>query len=215
VALKEKVLAEVPANERLVWIGQPSAALAFRRSLGYLVGGSLVAAVALVWLAGGLAGKSAAGAAAKKGAAAQQAKAQPARATDLLPIILLVGGACCVGVPFYRWKMAQGSCYALTNRRALVYRQGLFGPTRESYSPTEVAQMRRSDSWVFPGGGDLIFCTVVIVTTSHSPRTGSSRSVSRKHYGFLSVARVQEVEKLVRQTLIDPFVDRLQAASTW
>jgi hypothetical protein len=43
---------------------------------------------------------------------------------------------------------------------------------------------------------------------------GSSTSVSTKHYGFLAVARVREVEKLVRETLIDRFVDKLQMANS-
>jgi hypothetical protein len=78
----------------------------------------------------------------------------------------------------------------------------------------EVAQMRRSDSMLFAAGGDLIFRTVQTIRTSYS-RTGSARSsVSTKHYGFLDIARVREVEKLVRETLIDPFVDKLQMANS-
>jgi hypothetical protein len=215
--LKEKALAELGANEHLVWIAQPVSAIVFRRGLGYLVGGGVVAVLALLWLTGGFAGKPAAKApAGKKAAAAARAKTPPpAQSTDPLPIIFLVGAVCCMGVPLFRWKMAQRSCYALTNRRALVFRQGLFGPTRESYSPVEVAQMRRSDSWLFPAGGDLIFRTVTTITTSRSSRTGTSRSVSTKHYGFLAVAQVKEVEKLVRATLIDPFVDKLQMANSF
>jgi hypothetical protein len=67
---------------------------------------------------------------------------------------------------------------------------------------------------LFPAAGDLIFSTVITVTTSYNNKGGSSKSVSTKHYGFLAVARVKEVEKLVRETLIDPFVDRLQMASS-
>src|SRR2546421_6185251 len=43
--LKEKARAELGPNERLVWIGQPVGAIVFRRSLGYLVGGGVVALV--------------------------------------------------------------------------------------------------------------------------------------------------------------------------
>jgi hypothetical protein len=238
--LKDRILSELGTNERLVWIAQPVSALVFRRSLGYLVGGGLLAALALLWLAAGFLGGSSASAAGQKAGAVPRAQgpheargrlsahqrtnhpvAPPqantqsvARGTSLVPLILLVVAACCGVVPFYRWKMAQGSCYALTNRRALVFRQGLFGPTRESYSPVEVAQMRRSDSWLFAEGGDLIFRTVTVVRTSYSQR-GSSRSVTTTHYGFLAIARVKEVEKLVRETLIDPFADRLQMAGSW
>lgn len=209
--LKAKILAELGSNEHLVWIAQPVAALVFRRSLGYLVGGGLVAALTLLWLVIGFIGSSAASApAGKKAVGMQRAPAHPTiPGIGTFPIILLVGAACCMAVPLYRWKMAQRSCYALTNRRALVLRPSLFGPNRESYPPMEVMRMRRGDSWLLAGGGDLIFRSVTTVTTSRSSRTGSSRSVSTTHYGFLDIARVKEVEKLVRETLIDPLADRL------
>jgi len=227
-ALKQKVLAELGSNEHLVWVAQPVGTIVFRRSLGYLAVGGIIAAIALWVIVSALLGPSAAsttakakaaaakkGAAGKKAAQAPQPHAQPAsRGFGWTSIFFLVGGLCCAGVPLYRWKMAQGTVYALTNRRALVFRPGLFGPGRESYSPVEVAQMRRADSWLFEGGGDVIFRTVVTVKSSSS-RHGSGRSVTTTHYGFLAVEDVKGVEKLVRETLIDPFVDRLQAANSW
>jgi hypothetical protein len=180
-----------------------------------------------LWLAAGFVGTSAPKApAGKKPVAAPRAKTPPppqgtgtlpapTKGSGTLPVLLLVGSLCFMGVPLYRWKMAQRSCYALTNRRALVFRQGLFGPSRESYSPAEVAQMRRGDSWLFEAGGDVIFRTVTVVRTSYNRRGGASTSVTTTHYGFLAIARVREVEKLVRETLIDPFVDRLQRANSW
>lgn len=215
--LKERIHAELGTNEHLVWIAQPVSALVFRRSLGYLIGGGVAGLLALFLLLGGLVNKSVAVAtAAKKGVAAPQAKPPTANPIgNPLGMILLAGSVGCMSVSLYRWKVAQRSCYALTNRRALVFRQGLFGPTRESYSPLEVAQMRRSDSLLFAGGGDLIFHTVTTIRTSYGGRGGPSRSVSTKHYGFLAIAHVPEIEKLVRETLIDPFVDKLQMANSW
>ena len=75
--------------------------------------------------------------------------------------------------------------------------------------------MRRGDSWLLADGGDLIFRSVTTIRHSTSRHGHSSRSVTRTHYGFLAIARVKEVEKLVRETLIDPFADRLQMASSW
>ena len=75
--------------------------------------------------------------------------------------------------------------------------------------------MRRGDSWLLADGGDLIFRSVTTVRTSYNRQGGSSRSVTTTHYGFLAIARVKEVEKLVRETLIDPFADRLQRAGSW
>jgi hypothetical protein len=221
--LKAKALAELGPDEHVVWIAQPVGAIVFRRSLGYFVGAGLVALASLYFLlvGGFLAPKPAP--AAKGNVAARQKEKAPAPAPAAnthgmgqmigLSLLFLVGSAGCAVVPFYRWKMAQGTCYALTNRRALVYKAGLFGPTRESYSPLEVAAMRRADSWVFAAGGDLIFRSVTVVTTSYNRRGGSSSSVRTTYYGFLAIANVKEVEKLVRETLIDRFVDRLQEAS--
>jgi hypothetical protein len=115
-------------------------------------------------------------------------------------------------VPLVRWHTARRTCYALTNRHALVYKESLFGPTRESYTPLEVSAMRRSNSWLVAGTGDLIFRTVQVVTTSRS-QGRSSTSVKTTHYGYLAIAHIGDVEKLVRETLIDRFVDRLNQAS--
>ena len=69
----------------------------------------------------------------------------------MLPIGLFFGSACAAAVGLVRWRKATRTCYALTNRRALVYKEGLFGPTRESYTPMEVSGMRRSPSWLVAG----------------------------------------------------------------
>jgi hypothetical protein len=238
--LKEKALAELTSNEQLVWVGQPVGAIVFRRSLGYLVLGGLVTVVSLLWLLGAFSQKPAVQAAAPgKNAAPQQrakapaaaaqrlAKAPPAAAqeqakappaakhVDPLPAIILGVSACCMCVPFFRWRSAKRTCYALTTRRALVYKEGLFSPTRESYSPVEVAKMRRSNSWLFRDGGDLIFRSVTVVRTSYQRQTGFSRSVKTTHYGFLAIAHIRDVEKIVRETLIDRFVDKLCEAGAF
>jgi hypothetical protein len=212
--LKAKIVAEVSTNERLVWIGQPEEKLVVRRSLGYLAGGSLVAVLSLLWLVGAFAPKAPAP---KKGAPTPQQTTAPVpnRGRDPLPYIVLLASVGCALVPAVRWRNARRTCYALTNRRALIYKEGLLGPTRESYSPKEVAAMRRRDSWVFGEAGDLIFRSVTVVRSSCSQQGGSSRSVRTIHYGFLALARVQEVERLVRETLIDRFADQLLSAGTW
>jgi hypothetical protein len=213
--LRDKVRAELNSNEQLVWVGQPDLTLVFRRSLGYLIGGGIMVLFGLLLFVAGFLAKAAPPAAVGKGAAQVKTLPPPPVMTTGLPSIVFVIGAVCLVVPFYRWKMAQGTWYALTNRRALVNKKGLFGPTRESYSPAEVAAMRRSDSWIYKGGGDLIFRSVTVVTRSYNTRGRSSTSVRTTHYGFLALANVKPVEKLVRETLIDRFVDRLTQANAF
>jgi hypothetical protein len=213
-ALKEKVLADLAANEQVVWLGQPAVDLVFRRSLGYLAVGAIMALISLVWLLSGLFPKQVAKVpVAVKGVAAQAKP--PAQHSSPLPVIFLLTSVGIMLVPLARWKIAKGTCYALTNRRALVYKEGLLSPTRESYSPLEVAHLRRLDSWIFRNGGDVVFRSVTVVSQSRNSRGQSQASVQTIHYGFLALKQVKEVEKLVRETLVDRFVDKLQAANSF
>jgi hypothetical protein len=168
--------------------------------------------IALLWLVLALAPPKAAAPRPQRGKQATAAPAQQPASFLLLPVGLFFLSACGPAVAWVRWRAARRTCYALTNRRALVYKEGLFGPTRDSYTPLEVSAMRRSNSWLVAGSGDLIFRTVQVVSTSRT-RGVSSTSVKTIHYGFLAIAQVGEVEKLVRETLIDRFVDKLAQAS--
>jgi hypothetical protein len=209
--LKAKALADLDPKEWVVWIGQPVGKIVFVRSSAYLVVGGIIALVALLWLAGTLLPQKAASRQAGK-AAATPRNEQPS--SPLLPGGLLLASVGLAAVPLVRQWSARRTCYALTNRRALVYKEGLFGPTRESYPPLEVAAMRRANSWLFADSGDLIFRSVTVITTSRGPQGGASRSVKTTHYGFLAIAHAKDVERLVRETLIDRFADKLSRASS-
>jgi hypothetical protein len=92
------------------------------------------------------------------------------------------------------------TCDALTNRRALVYRVGLSGPTRDSDSPLEVSGLRRSDSWLAGHSGDLAFRTVQVGSRMRTRPGVSSTSVKTIRYGFPALVPLGAVEKLVRKT---------------
>jgi hypothetical protein len=150
---------------------------------------------------------------AKAAASAQQG--QPAaqqRGVPLAPLVLLLASACVSAPALVRWRTAGRTCYALTNRRAVVYKEGLFGATRDSYPPLEVPALRRSGSWLAAGCRDLIFRTVQVVTYSRQQSTFGNTSTKTIHYGFLAIAHLDEVEQLVRETPIDGFVDKLTSA---
>jgi hypothetical protein len=211
--LKAKALAGLDPKEKVVWIGQPDARLILLRSGGYLAAGGAGVLVALLWLVIALAPPRAAAPRPQGGKPAAAARTRLQASNLLLPAGLFLVSGCVAAVALLRWKTATRTCYALTNRRALVYKESPFGPTRDSYSPLEVSGMRRSDSWLFAGTGDLIFRTVQVVSTT-SQRTGPWKtSVKTVHYGFLAVPELSAVEKLVRETLIDRFVDKLNQAS--
>src|SRR5262249_21500452 len=182
----------------------------FGRGLGCLLGGGAVALVALLWLLGAVAPQKAFNEAVhgkapaprqqpgKKAPAPQAAAPQKeAPSSPLIPAGVLLVSACCASVPFVRGYSARRTCYALTNRRALVCMLGRFGPTRESYTSLEVSGMRRSNSWISRGSGDLIFRTVHVVKRARVSPGVSQSSVKTLHYGFLAVPQVHEVEKVV------------------
>lgn len=109
--------------------------------------------------------------------------------------------------------MDQRTWYVVTNRRALVGRPTVFGESAvESYTPLQLQKMNRRESWFAAGAGDLIFHTERrLEVTTHSDGRGNSSSSVRERgirYGFLGVEDVAAVEKLVRQNLVDPLVDK-------
>jgi hypothetical protein len=213
--LKARMLSGLDSNEKPVWVGQPVAQLVFLRNIGYLAVGGFGMVAALIWLVISLIPATPAAPRpqpGKKGVVAAPPKQQSTN--PVIPIGLFVVSAGVSAVTLARWWSATRTCYGLTNRRALVYKQGLFGPTRESYSPLEVSAVRRRNSWLGGGKGDLIFRTVQVITTSRNQTTGrSSTSVRTIHYGFLAIAKVDEVDRLLHETLIDRFVDKLSQAN--
>jgi hypothetical protein len=226
--LKEKILLGLTPNEKPVWIGQPVPKLVLLRNSGYFAIAGVGILIGLIWLLVALAPARATVApppappvqqkAGKKGAPAPVPAPAPAPAqvqagSTLPPLGVMLVSACFGLVPLVRWRNATRTCYLLTSRRALVLQQTLFGTTKESYSPQEVAAVQRSNSWLLGGHGDLIFRTVYVITTSRSRTGTSSSSVRTIHYGFLAVAQVGEVEKRLRETLIDRYVDKLMQAN--
>lgn len=118
--------------------------------------------------------------------------------------------------PFYYRRKAHSTGYVLTTRRALVFEPNLIGHiSLTAYLPDVLAKMRRRNSWVLKEGGDLIFRTVTVITTTHykQRRTGASRgsstSVSQTHYGFMAIADVARAERLINETLVEPYLNRV------
>jgi hypothetical protein len=102
------------------------------------------------------------------------------------------GGAALLLSPAWFFWRACTTCYAVTDRRAIVVRRGLLGGTScESYGPPALQQMFRRQ-WA-ARRGDLIF-------DERTVGSGEHRRTIR--HGFLSVDRVAEVENLIRRELL-------------
>ena len=187
---QDRIAAELARGERLVWVGQPLRPLMWVRSLkGVCFGLFFLALMGFIWF--GVAFPELLG---KKRAFDQ------AGASCLMAVVFLFVLACVALWPFWFMFRAGRTCYALTSRRAVVWSCEWHGGVKvTTYTPAELTRMRRADSWAYGrGAGDLIFRSRTVVAAS--TRGVSSRTY---HYGFLGIAKVRAVEKLVRKTLVD------------
>jgi hypothetical protein len=200
--LEARIRQELTQGEQLIWGGQPSPRVTRMRALGAMgvclllaLFGGVLAAAALVLRNG-----------------------PPAESWPLfvgLGLFVLVSLGCMCLAPGMKKRQAARTAYAITNRRALVHRPGIFGNVAmDSYGPVQLQQMVRRDWWLVKGAGDLIFATEkrLQVTTTRG-RYGSSSTAREKiiHYGFLGIDDPVAVEKLLREVLVNPLVDKIQA----
>jgi hypothetical protein len=128
-------------------------------------------------------------------------------------LILLIMGVVTLLQPFYALWKAKRTCYVLTNRRCIVWMCQWHGGIRtDNYAPNQLTNLRRADMWFFAkGGGDLIFRSVTVITTTYRQRGPTSTSMREYRYGFLAIERCRDVEKLIRETLLDRLLDKLNA----
>jgi hypothetical protein len=98
--------------------------------------------------------------------------------------------------PFWLRQQAKRTCYALSDRRAIIWNAGWFGSVEvRSYGPGQLTRIRRVE---YPDGcGDLIFEELI---TFGSDSDGH-RTTNTRRYGFMAIPRVHEVEELLRKAL--------------
>jgi hypothetical protein len=196
--MRERIEEELSKGEKVVWVGQPSRriilirtipAMIFTGIFGLLFGGFFFFGAVIAMFKG---------------------QASIGAVLIALFILLFLIGIIILQPIYALWK-AKRTCYVLTNRRCIVWLCQWHGGIRtDNYTPAQLTNMRRADMWVFgKGGGDVIFRTMTVITTTYRQRGGSSTSVTEYRYGFLAVERCRDVEKLIRETLLDRFLDKL------
>ena len=122
----------------------------------------------------------------------------------LVPLAVAAGAAV-VAVLSARGRLRQAArgWYAVTDRRAIVFEVSLFRGTGEAttYTPQQVRKMWvRKSSWL-KGGGDVVFKTVVTITTEVS-RSSEKTSKSTTHFGFIGVEDVESVRDVIEWVLL-------------
>jgi len=186
----ETVLDHLSGKERLLWVGKPLSKLLVVRTIPLVIFGVIFTCVALI------------------------PTLLLVRVFGFLPVMIglvmsLVGiGMICS--PFFAVAPGKLNYYALTTRRALVWRGGYFyGANLEEYNVFHLGTMKRYNSWVVPGAGDLVFREEVHVHYHTTPRGGTSTTRSIIRYGFLAIRDIDHVERLIRKHLINKVLDRL------
>jgi hypothetical protein len=180
VDLRNQVDKELQAGERIQWVGQPIPGRQFGTASrwGIVIFAIPWTAFAVFWTC-----------MAAKGVSKSHSAMSWAFPLFGVPFVLV--GVAMLSSPFWERKAAGKLVYALTDRRAIIFRTGLRNTITvrsfESSTLTDLTRTERPD-----GSGDLIF-TRDITQTSDS---NFSRDI-----GFLGVRDVRKVEKIIRDSL--------------
>ncbi len=181
--LDARVRSELQRDERLLWVGQPLPGRFARGGCILALFGLPFTAFALFWTAGA--------------AFAAGSISGLFSCFALFGVPFLVVGFGMLSSPYWLRQKAKRTCYALTDRRAIVWNAGWFGSVEiRGYGPGQLTRIRRVE---YPDGcGDLVFEEF---TTLGTDSDGHPTSSTRR-YGFMAIQRVHEVEELVRKVLL-------------
>jgi hypothetical protein len=115
---------------------------------------------------------------------------------------LLVAG---VALPFVlRWRTRR-TFYAFTTKRALVWACASLGrPRLVVYPPSVVSGVQREP--VSTEVGNLVFA---VERVTKKTREGVEVTNRLRRHGFFLIRRPEEVERLLRETLVYPYLDQI------
>ncbi len=190
---RERLEEELEPDERLLWTGKPVVRCAFLR--GWVVSFFLlaVAGIFLLFLL-----------------SVGQKNSFEGPVGLLLLIVFLLGMVGCViaGLvwPFLRRWYAGLTCYALTSHRALAWVPDWFGKVSLIvYLPEHLGKLR---FFLFGSGPEKIGDILFHVQVERRETRAGTEFVQRAR-GFSLVRNAPTVTKLIRETLLDPLLDKL------
>jgi hypothetical protein len=186
----EKVLDEMQPGEAAVWAGKPNADMLAKKAWFYVyiaLGGlgfvlvifGVIAAMSATIMEGGISWEF-------------------MLPLGIMGFLVVCGMVAALLYPTYKRWLATKAFYVLTTRRALTWEPQWFGSVKlEAYGPRDLTNLHVVED-------DVVFRTV---TTVYRSRKGGTTEVTVR-YGFLGQENPHEIEKLVRETLVDPFLDK-------
>jgi hypothetical protein len=184
---RETLLDVLEKGEQVVWADKPDANAAFRFAWIFTAGLGLFAFLFLVIVVCML--------------TLGRADIVMYGIAVVLVLLALAMAAVAVAAPFVqRWRFSQ-AVYAVTNQRALTWKCDFLGRIKlQAYSPASLGSMRLLGG--ASGMGSLWFGTQQI-------KQKSGRVTGIVIHGFFYIQNAAAVEKLIRERLIDPFMDKV------
>jgi hypothetical protein len=180
VDLRNQLDKELLPGERIQWVGQPIPGRQFGTASrwGIVIFAIPWTAFAVFWTSMAAKGVS-------------KSHSAMAWAFPLFGVPFILVGVGMLTSPFWGRKAAGKLVYALTDRRAIIFRRGLRNTISvRSFDSTKLTDLTRNERP--DGSGDLIFTRDVTQTSD----SNFSRDV-----GFLGVRDVRKVEKITRDSL--------------
>jgi len=189
--LRDALESELSSGERLLWADRPAVTRNLRESLPILFFGIPWTAFSVFWMvmASGILRQGSGGGA-------------PTGVNILFALFGLpfVGiGLAMLSAPYFAWRAAQNTVYAITTKRVLILNAGRTRSVR-AYLPQRAADLQRTER--ADGSGDLIFGP-----TGGGRHGGSGTSgpggASLLPPMFTGIPNVRAVEELMRATFLN------------
>lgn len=203
--LDARVRSEMRDDERLLWVGQPRPGRFARQAIPMMLFGIPWTAFALFWMAaasgilfGGNGGNDGFGGNGVPGDNDGPGGLRLFSACfQLFGLPFMLIGFWMLSSPYWLWRQAKRTCYALTDRRAILWQAGKFGSVSvRSYGPEALGKTHRTEH--ADGCGDLVFEEAV--TIGHNNDNNLTTTTIR--HGFMAISNVREVEELLRRVLL-------------
>jgi hypothetical protein len=176
--LSSLVDAELAKGDRIAWIGQPIPSLLASTAIPNVLIGIPFTAFALFWIAGASGFR-------------WPGFARPSALLVLWGIPFVLVGLWMLTSPYWMYRKALRTVYAITDRRALIIEAGFWGRVQvRSFEPWSLAILARTQR--ADGSGNLVFQREYRHQRRHA------------HYvdiGFLAVPNVKEVEDRIRELI--------------
>jgi hypothetical protein len=183
--IEARLRRELQPGERLVWSGQPLTKRIALTTLPIVLFGIPFTAFAVFWMSMALG----------MGMGGMGGPRVPGFFGWIFPLFgvpfVLVGVGMLTAPIWMIWR-SKRTCYAITDRRAIVQGAGFGGAIEtRSFEPAALDNIRRIE---YPAGdGDLVFEETI---TDREGQRGRTR------IGFVGIAEVRTVEDLLRKTLL-------------